>query len=240
MKGWFFGLFCCGVLTNAFIPRLTLLPPKVIRLFSLSNAQTVLQRHQEHFSGRVWNFPFDEPEENPSLLVNDDGDSLISAIEKYSNKTTEQGMIASGYVIHVDRGNALVEIGWKSPAYIPLSEASFSKISNMHDSFYVQQHIKAVVVGWYKGMPVLSPRMTDLREIWKVMKEQQRNGSVLDVRLVSFNRGGALGDLNGISVFLPYSQGLRGLGPHMIGNTVKVCSCCWLVQNCKYSSPFLC
>jgi small subunit ribosomal protein S1 len=73
------------------------------------------------------------------------------------------------------------------------------------------------------GMVTISARALALRHSWEKVKQQEKEGKVVQVKVNGFNRGGVTCDLEGLRAFIPRSQLQNGENhEELVGKTLGV------------------
>ncbi|KAH7287226.1 hypothetical protein KP509_32G044800 [Ceratopteris richardii] len=104
---------------------------------------------------------------------------------------------------------ALVDIGAKAPAFLPISEASILRIKSveevglipgLEDDFYVLRSDDD------NGRMVLSLKKTQLDLAWERCKQLQAEDAIVKTLVLAANRGGLVVDVEGLRGFVPFSH----------------------------------
>lgn len=135
--------------------------------------------------------------------------SSISGFSKRVNK----GDNCSGRVIIIQPSGALVDIGTKASALLPMSEASLSPVDDLSLIFELGKSYDFQVITSEdeNGQLQLSRKRLMYAEAWQKIDEMQAADSEFDVIVSSVNRGGAIVMVEGLRAFLP--------GSHLAGRT---------------------
>ena len=144
----------------------------------------------------------DAPEATPELV------EIESLEEAYDNslKAFSEGEIVKGTVINVDHDEVMVDIGFKSEGYIPVSEFPVSddrtptvNVGDQIDVYIVRREDS-------EGQLVLSKEIADQKLVWDEITEAYEAGRVVTGTVVQRIKGGLQVDLGKLRAFLPASQ----------------------------------
>ena len=144
----------------------------------------------------------DAPEATPELT------EIESLEEAYDNslRAFSEGEIVKGTVINVDHDEVMVDIGFKSEGYIPVSE--FPIGDERTPSVNVGDQIDVYIVRREdsEGQLVLSKEIADQKLVWDEITEAYEAGRVVAGTVVQRIKGGLQIDLGKLRAFLPASQ----------------------------------
>ena len=144
----------------------------------------------------------DAPEATPELA------EIESLEEAYDNslKAFSEGEIVKGTVINVDHDEVMVDIGFKSEGYIPVSE--FPRGDDRTPTVNVGDQIDVYIVRREdsEGQLVLSKEIADQKLVWDEITEAYEAGRVVTGTVVQRIKGGLQVDLGKLRAFLPASQ----------------------------------
>lgn len=138
-----------------------------------------------------------------SFSMEDFEKALSSQAFDFQVGQTVRGTIAS----HSNEG-ALVDIGGKSAAFLPLNEASLKKVIDLSATLPLGEQREFVVIRDQneEGQVTLSLRRRLLDEAWERLLEQERRGGSFTVKVNGSNRGGVTADVEGLKGFIPRSH----------------------------------
>ncbi len=125
--------------------------------------------------------------------------------------TFQTGSTVRGTVISHGSEGALIEIGGKSDAFLPLKEASLSRVDNLEATLPVGEAFEFLIIRDQdaEGRVVLSIRRLLVQQLWEQLEQQQNNGDIRDVKVTGTNKGGVIVDVEGLRGFVPRSQLLQ-------------------------------
>jgi small subunit ribosomal protein S1 len=136
-----------------------------------------------------------------------DEEAFLAALDENEPVGTT-GEVVRGVVIGPESDGVYVDIGGKAPAFMPKSECGLGVITNIKERFPKGLSIEVLVTREQNadGMVTISCRALALRQSWDKVKQLEKDGKVVQVKITGFNRGGVTGDLEGLRAFIPRSQ----------------------------------
>ncbi|MCP9849306.1 S1 RNA-binding domain-containing protein [Cyanobium sp. Morenito 9A2] len=136
-----------------------------------------------------------------------DEEAFLAALDENEPVGTT-GEVVSGVVIGPESDGVYVDIGGKAPAFMPKGECGLGVITNLKERFPKGLTIEVLVTREQNadGMVTVSCRALALRQSWDKVKQLEKDGKVVQVKITGFNRGGVTGDLEGLRAFIPRSQ----------------------------------
>ena len=163
----------------------------------------------------------------PSRTVDDfdfDEEAFLAALEENEPVGTT-GDVVQGKVIGIESDGVYVDIGGKAPGFMPKKECGLGVITNLKERFPAGLSIEVLVTREQNadGMVTISARALALRQSWDKLRQQEKDGKVVQVKINGFNRGGVTCDLEGLRGFIPRSQ-LQDGEQHeaLMGKTIGV------------------
>jgi small subunit ribosomal protein S1 len=146
------------------------------------------------------------------------GESFAELFEQ-SLRTFKEGDVVKGRVVELRRGEALVDIQYKSEGILSFDEFSDPAAVKVGDEVDVM--IESIEDE--NGMVVLSKRKADRARCWDHITQNAKEGSIVEGRIFKKVRGGFMVDI-GMEAFLPAS--LVALKPtrnldQFVGNVYK-------------------
>jgi small subunit ribosomal protein S1 len=136
-----------------------------------------------------------------------DEEAFLAALDENEPVGTT-GEVVSGVVIGLESDGVYVDIGGKAPGFMPKAECGLGVITNLKERFPKGQPIEVLVTREQNadGMVTVSCRALALRQSWDKVKQLEKEGKVVQLKITGFNRGGVTGDLEGLRAFIPRSQ----------------------------------
>src|SRR5712672_379476 len=120
--------------------------------------------------------------------------------------TINEGEVVHGTVVRVDKGEVLVDIGYKSEGVIPVAELSIRRSVNPADEVSLGDEIDALVLTKEdaEGRLILSKKRARFELAWKAIEGAAESGEPVNGRVIEVVKGGLILDL-GVRSFLPAS-----------------------------------
>lgn len=146
----------------------------------------------------------------PSRTVDDfdfDEEAFLAALEENEPVGTT-GDVVQGKVIGIESDGVYVDIGGKAPGFMPKKECGLGVVTNLKERFPAGLAIEVLVTREQNadGMVTVSARALALRQSWDKLRQLEKDGKVVQVKINGFNRGGVTCDLEGLRGFIPRSQ----------------------------------
>lgn len=163
----------------------------------------------------------------PARTVDDfdfDADAFLAALDEQDFVGTT-GEVAKGVVVGVESDGVYVDIGGKAPGFMPKKEAGLGVITNLKERFPRGLEVEVLVTREQNadGMVTVSARALALRQSWEKVRQLEKEGKVVQVKVNGFNRGGVTADLEGLRGFIPRSQLQDGENHEaLVGKTLGV------------------
>jgi small subunit ribosomal protein S1 len=128
-------------------------------------------------------------------------------------------------VIAHESDGIYVDIGGKAPGFMPKAECGLGVITELKTRFPKGIEVQVLVTREQNadGMVTISCRALALRQAWEKVRQLEKDGKVVQVKLTGFNRGGCTCDLEGLRGFIPRSQLEDGENHEaLVGKTIGV------------------
>ena len=136
-------------------------------------------------------------------------ESLMASHDAYEESFRElkRGEFLTGRVIQINDDGAMVDVGYKTEGFIPLSQLTHRKDVPPGELLEVGQDVKVVVlkVNHAEGQVLLSKRQADVESAWFSILEAHQNGEILESTCVEQVKGGLIVDI-GLRGFVPASH----------------------------------
>ncbi len=134
-------------------------------------------------------------------------EDFAALLDKYDYHF-KQGDIVAGTVFSLEPRGALIDIGAKTAAYIPIQEMSINRIdapeevlqSNETREFYILTEENE------EGQLTLSIRRIEYMRAWERVRQLQKEDATVRSQVFATNRGGALVRIEGLRGFIPGSH----------------------------------
>ena len=136
-----------------------------------------------------------------------DEEAFLAALDENEPVGTT-GEVVSGTVIGIESDGVYVDIGGKAPGFMPKKECGLGVITNLKERFPKGLPLEVLVTREQNadGMVTISARALALRQSWEKVRQLEKDGTVVQVKVNGFNRGGVTCDLEGLRGFIPRSQ----------------------------------
>jgi small subunit ribosomal protein S1 len=135
----------------------------------------------------------------------EDNENMLEAYDE-TLRDFEEGEIVKGVVIKIDRDEVMVDVGYKSEGYIPLSEFGTNpdgtprvKIGDVVDVYLLRKEDQ-------DGLVVLSKEIADQKIVWDRIAEAHESGEIIQGKVVKRIKGGLKVEIENVKAFLPASQ----------------------------------
>ena len=153
-----------------------------------------------------------------------DEEAFLAALDE-NEPIGATGDVVSGKVIEHESDGIYVDIGGKAPGFMPKNECGLGVITDLKNRFPKGLEVQVLVTREQNadGMVTVSCRALALRQAWDKVRQLEKEGKVVQVKITGFNRGGCTCDLEGLRGFIPRSQLNEGENHEaLVGKTVGV------------------
>jgi small subunit ribosomal protein S1 len=142
-------------------------------------------------------------QQNQSFSLED----FAKALEQHDYQF-QKGQVVRGKVFQYTSDGAYVDIGGKSPGFVPLREASLSVEANLSESLPLQEETEFLIVSEQneEGQVTLSCRQLKLKQAWDNIAEIADSEKSVQMRVTGVNKGGVTGEVEGLRAFIPRSH----------------------------------
>jgi len=147
----------------------------------------------------------DDDDEEYMFSDDEDNENMLEAYDE-TLRDFEEGEIVKGVVIKIDRDEVMVDVGYKSEGYIPLSEFGTNpdgtpkvKIGDVVDVYLLRKEDQ-------DGLVVLSKEIADQKIVWDRIAEAHESGAIIQGKVVKRIKGGLKVEIENVKAFLPASQ----------------------------------
>ena len=150
----------------------------------------------------------DDPDLEDEPWLEEEAMPAEDLLEVYDEtlRSFQEGQIIKGTVVKLDQDDILVDIGYKSEGYIPLSEFDLNenglpdvKVGDTIDVYLVHREDA-------DGLIVLSKEIADQKLIWDEITQAYEDGVPIKAIVVKRIKGGLRADIGTMRAFLPASQ----------------------------------
>jgi len=137
----------------------------------------------------------------------------------------QRGDVISGKVVQYEYQGALVDIGAKSAAFMPLREAALIPDGDVASAVAIDETRDFQIISEEdeNGQLLVSIRRIEFQNAWEKILASQVEDKAFDGEIIGVNRGGAIVNVHGLRAFLPGSH-LCGAVPteDIIGQTFRL------------------
>lgn len=117
--------------------------------------------------------------------------------------------VVTGTVVQFDKGGAVVDIGAKSSAFLPLQEAGLMSYGKeIDDVVTLESDVSVMIISDEdeNGQLLVSIKRIEYAAAWEKVKAMNTEDAIFDAEVVAVNRGGAIVLVEGLRAFLPGSH----------------------------------
>lgn len=134
-------------------------------------------------------------------------DDFAKALEQHDYEFPK-GKVVRGKAFEYDPEGAYVDIGGKSPAFLPITEASLRRVTNLSEVLPLQEERDFLIIREQNsdGQVTLSLRQLELKQVWQEILQVQESGQSVQARVTGTNKGGVTVDVRGLRGFIPRSH----------------------------------
>ncbi len=120
----------------------------------------------------------------------------------------QKGQVVQGKVISYESDGAFVDIGAKSPAFLPTEEASLRRVTDLSVILPLQEEREFLIIREQDadGQVTVSLRQFEIKRVWDSLSEVKDGSQGLQVRVTGSNKGGVTVDVQGLRGFIPRSH----------------------------------
>ncbi|MDU1321038.1 MAG: 30S ribosomal protein S1 [Clostridium botulinum] len=125
-----------------------------------------------------------------------------------SMKRIHKGELLKGKVISVSDKEAVLNIGYISDGILPKKEVVDNEDVNLKDIISKDDIVSVCVleVNDGEGNVLLSKKKAEIIEAWSNLEKAFKKEEILEIKVEEIIKGGAIGHIEGIRVFIPASQ----------------------------------
>lgn len=136
-----------------------------------------------------------------------------------------KGQVVRGRPDSYESDGVYVDIGGKSAAFLPASEAGLRQTTDLAQLVPLNEERDFLIIRDQDadGQVTLSIRQLELRTLWKRLAEMQDTSETISVRVSGVNKGGVTVDADGLRGFIPRSHLVERDNPEaLIGRAITV------------------
>jgi len=129
---------------------------------------------------------------------------MVEEMKDMPDFEINRGQIVTGTVVKIEDKQALIDIGYKTEAILPISEVSSMHLDDLNESLHVNDEIRVKVKKVTDEEVVVSKKDVDAEAAWDQIVEKFESGEVFEVMVKDKVKGGLVVDI-GIRGFIPAS-----------------------------------
>eukprot|EP00814_Leptocylindrus_danicus_P013307 CAMPEP_0116020238 /NCGR_PEP_ID=MMETSP0321-20121206/9684_1 /TAXON_ID=163516 /ORGANISM="Leptocylindrus danicus var. danicus, Strain B650" /LENGTH=394 /DNA_ID=CAMNT_0003490903 /DNA_START=51 /DNA_END=1235 /DNA_ORIENTATION=+ len=116
--------------------------------------------------------------------------------------------VVKGTIVQYDNGGAVVDIGAKSSAFLPLQEAGLAISGEIDDNVNLEDEVDVMIISDEdeNGQLLVSIKRIEYAAAWEKVQAMNAEDDLFDAEVVAVNRGGAIVLVQGLRAFLPGSH----------------------------------
>lgn len=130
-----------------------------------------------------------------------------NALQKYDYKFSK-GQTVQGTVAQITSEGAYIDIGGKSPGFMPTNEAALGFVDSLEKVMPVGEKLEFLIIREQDsdGQVTLSIRQLALDQAWEDIRQMAETGKSAQLRVTGANKGGITGEVLGLRAFIPRSH----------------------------------
>lgn len=134
-------------------------------------------------------------------------DDFARALEQYDYEFAK-GQLVKGTVVQYDSDGAYIDIGGKSPGFLPQREAALEMVDDLAEVIPLNEVFEFIVIKEQnsEGQVTLSRRQIQIQAAWDNITEIAESGKSTQMRVTGINKGGVIGEVEGLRGFIPRSH----------------------------------
>ncbi len=134
-------------------------------------------------------------------------EDFANALEQYDYEFAK-GQKVRGKVVQINSDGAYVDIGGKSPAFVPTREAALGIVEDLAAVLPLNQEQEFLIIREQNsdGQVTLSIRQLAIEEAWDTVEEMAEGNKSVQMRITGVNKGGITGEVEGLRAFIPRSH----------------------------------
>ncbi|HAC63684.1 MAG TPA: 30S ribosomal protein S1 [Cyanothece sp. UBA12306] len=134
-------------------------------------------------------------------------DDFAKALDQH-DYTFEKGQVVRGIVVQHTSDGAYVDIGGKSTGFVPLREAALDSTPDLAEVLPLNEEAEFLIISDQNadGQVKLSCRQLQLQQAWEKVAEIAETGQSVQMRVIGTNKGGVIGEVEGLRGFIPRSH----------------------------------
>lgn len=145
--------------------------------------------------------------ENPNTSVGFTHEEFAALLDQYDYHFSPGDLVA-GTVFSIEPKGALIDIGAKTAAFIPVQELSINRVDNPDEILQANETREFFILTDENedGQLTLSIRRIEYMRAWQRVRQLQEEDATVYSNVFATNRGGALVRVEGLRGFIPGSH----------------------------------
>lgn len=152
----------------------------------------------------------DSPSPRPAMLLDDEEEADLEQLlndPAHAYHNLHYGDTVDGKIMRVDRDELLVDIGAKAEGVVPAREMqTLTPADRAALTIGAELLVFVVQTEDKEGRAILSVDKARQEKSWRVLQHAHETGEIIHARVVNYNKGGLLVNLDGVRGFVPSSQ----------------------------------
>lgn len=134
-------------------------------------------------------------------------DEFAALLNKY-DYNFKPGDVVNGTVFALESKGAMIDIGAKTAAFMPLQEVSINRVEHLSDVLEAGEVREFFILSEENedGQLTLSIRRIEYQRAWERVRQLQKEDATIYSEVFATNRGGALVRVEGLRGFIPGSH----------------------------------
>jgi len=134
-------------------------------------------------------------------------DDFAKALDNHDYQF-DKGQVVKGKVFKYESDGAYVDFGGKAPGFIPNDEVSVGRVADISQILPLDEELEFLVISYpdSDGQLKLSRRLLEIKKTWDQLAETAEQGKAVQFRVTGINKGGVLGEVEGLRGFIPRSH----------------------------------
>jgi len=134
-------------------------------------------------------------------------EEFASLLGKY-DYTFKPGDLVKGTVFALEPKGAMIDIGAKTAAFMPVQEVSINRVEGLNDVLQPSESREFFIMSEENedGQLALSIRRIEYQRAWERVRQLQKEDATIYSEVFATNRGGALVRVEGLRGFIPGSH----------------------------------
>ena len=134
-------------------------------------------------------------------------DEFASLLGKY-DYNFKPGDLVKGTVFALEPKGAMIDIGAKTAAFMPVQEVSINRVEGLNDVLQPSERREFFIMSEENedGQLALSIRRIEYQRAWERVRQLQKEDATIYSEVFATNRGGALVRVEGLRGFIPGSH----------------------------------